>query len=73
MTTLIPATYEHGMFKPLAPVQRPEHLRVILVISAAEDDLPTALLARLAEQNPSLAFLSDPREDLDSPLDGTLC
>lgn len=73
MTTLIPATYEHGTFKPLMPVHLPEHLRVVLIISQAEDDLPTLPLTRLAEQSESLAFLNDPREDRYTLQDGEPC
>lgn len=73
MTTLIAATYEHGSFKPLRPIELPEHLRVILIVSPAEDDLPTMLLDRLAEGSPSFAFLSDSREDLYTPSDGEPC
>lgn len=73
MTTLIPATYEQGIFKPLTPIRLREHLRVILAVSPAEDDVPTISLARLAEQSPSFAFLNDPREDLYTPEDGEPC
>jgi predicted DNA-binding antitoxin AbrB/MazE fold protein len=73
MTPLVPATYEQGIFKPSAPVHLPEHLRVILAISAAEDDVPTMALSRLAEQSQSLAFLSDSREDLYTLMDGEPC
>lgn len=73
MTPLIPATYEHGIFKPLAKVRLPEHMRVILAVTPDEDDLPTLLLDRLAEQSQGFAFLNDPREDIYSPQDGESC
>ena len=73
MTPLIPATYEHGIFRPVTPVQLPEHLRVILAVSPAEDDVPTILLDRLAEHSQSFSFLNDPREDLYTPMDGEPC
>jgi len=73
MTPLIPATYEHGAFKPLAPVKLPEHLRVILVVAPSQDDVPTLLIDRLAEQSESFVFLNDPREDLYTPADGESC
>jgi predicted DNA-binding antitoxin AbrB/MazE fold protein len=73
MTPLIPATYEHGIFKPLKPVRLPEHLRVILVVTPTNDEVPTLLLDRLAEESGSFTFLSDPREDLYTPADGEPC
>ena len=73
MTPLIPATYEQGAFKPLTPVQLPEHLRVILVVAPTQDDVPTLLLDRLAEQSEGFAFLNDPRENLYTAADGEPC
>ncbi len=73
MTPLIPATFERGIFKPLAKVRLPEHMRVILAITPAEDDVPSILLGRLAEQSQSFAFLNEPREDIYSPADGEPC
>lgn len=73
MMPVVPATYEHGSFKPLTPVQLPEHFRVILVVSPAGDEVPTILLDRLAEHSQSFAFLNDPREDLYTPSDGEPC
>jgi predicted DNA-binding antitoxin AbrB/MazE fold protein len=73
MTPLVPATYERGMFKPLTPLRLPEHLRVILVVTPSDGDVPTLLLDRLAEQSESFAFLNDPREDLYTAADGEPC
>ena len=73
ITPLIPATYEHGIFKPLTPVELPEHVRVILAVSPAEEDVPTILLDRLAERSRSFTFLSNPREEIYTPTDGEPC
>ena len=73
MTTFIPATYEHGMFKPLTPISLPEHLRVLLAVGVSEDEVPSLLLACIAESDPSFSFLDDPREDRYTPQDGEPC
>lgn len=73
MSPLVPATYEHGIFKPTTAVKLPEHLRVILVVNPVEDDLPAVVLQRLAEQSPSFAFLNDPRKDVYTLEDGEPC
>ena len=72
-TPLISATYEHGIFKPLGKINLPEHMRVILVITPATDDIPTILLSRLAEQSHSFDFLDDSRENIYTAQDGKPC
>ena len=73
MSTLIPATYEEGIFKPLKPVHLPDHLKVILAVDVSANDLSSLLLARLAESDPSFAFLANPQEDLYTLQDGEPC
>ena len=63
------AIYENGVFRPLAEVKLPEHQRVSIVITV-KDDLPAQLLARVAENDGSFAFLTAHAEDLYSPDDG---
>lgn len=65
----IEAVFEDGVFRPLAKVRLPEHQRVSIVVTV-QDDLPTELLARVAENDGSFAFLADHAEDLYSPDDG---
>ncbi len=72
-TPLIQATYEHGMFKPAQKVYLPEHMRVILAITPATDDIPILLLGKLAEQSKSYDFLSDSAQDIYSLKDGESC
>jgi predicted DNA-binding antitoxin AbrB/MazE fold protein len=66
---LIDAVFEQGVFRPLGTVDLPEHQRVSLLVTPA-DDLPAAALARVAEMGGSFAFLNDPREDVYSQDDG---
>jgi len=40
MTQLIQAVYEHGVFRPLQPVQLPENERVVLTVSDAANQQP---------------------------------
>lgn len=65
----IEAVFEDGVFKPLGAVQLPEHQRVSIVVTV-QDDLPAELLAKVAEDEGSFAFLEAPAEDLYSPDDG---
>jgi len=65
----IEAVFEDGVFRPLAKVRLPEHQRVSIVVTV-QDDLPTELLARVAENDGNFAFLADHAEDLYSPDDG---
>jgi predicted DNA-binding antitoxin AbrB/MazE fold protein len=37
MTQIVVAIYEHGVFRPLEPVQLPENERVVLAVSDASD------------------------------------
>ena len=72
-TPLVAATFEHGIFKPVGKIHLPEHMRVILAITPATDDIPTMLLDQLAEQSESFDFLSDSREDIYTLEDGKAC
>ncbi len=65
----IEAVFEDGVFRPLAKVKLPEHQRVSIVVTV-QDDLSAELLARVAENGGSFAFLADHAEDLYSPDDG---
>ena len=65
----IEAVFESGVFKPLVEVRLPEHQRVSLVVTVA-DDLPSDLLAQAAEIEPGFTFLADPAEDVYTPDDG---
>ncbi|MFN4258387.1 MAG: antitoxin family protein [Gemmataceae bacterium] len=51
MTQTIEAIYEQGVFKPLQPVQLPEHLKVMLTVApaAGADDADADLLQLLDE------------------------
>ncbi len=65
----IEAVFQDGVFKPLGAVELPDHQRVSLVVTV-HDELPAHLLARVAEEGGSFAFLADPAEDLYSAEDG---
>ena len=65
----IQAVFENGVFRPLVDVKLPEHQRVLIVVTV-EDDLTADLLARVAEEEGSFAFLHDPAEDVYSLDDG---
>ena len=65
----IEAVFEDGVFRPLAKVRLPEHQRVSIVVTV-HDDLPAELLAKVAENGGSFAFLADHAENLYSPDDG---
>ena len=66
---VIQAVFEKGVFRPLVDVRLPEHQRVSIMVTV-EDDLTTELLARVAEEGGSFAFLDDPAEDVYSLDDG---
>lgn len=65
----IEAVFEDGVFRPLVEIKFPEHQRVSLVLTV-EDDLPAELLAMVAENGGSFAFLANHAEDLYSLDDG---
>lgn len=70
MTKLLAATYEHGGFKPLRPLKLPEHQRVIIAIAINEDEIPSLLISKLAEESKSFQFLNNSEEDIYSLSDG---
>ena len=64
----IQAIYENGVLKPLQKLDIPERQRVEIIILA--DDLPSSLIAEIAEQSSSYTFLSHPGEDIYTIEDG---
>jgi len=64
----IQAIYENGVLKPLQRLDIPERQRVEIIILA--DDLPSSLIAEIAEQSGSYTFLSQPGEDIYTIEDG---
>ncbi len=72
MTKLLPAIYEHGGFKPIRPLKwkLPEHQRVYIAIAISEDEIPSLLISKLAEESESFKFLNSPEEDIYSLSDG---
>ncbi len=64
----IQAIYENGVLKPLQKLDIPERQRVEIIILA--DDLPSSLIAEIAEQSGSYTFLSHPSEDIYTIEDG---
>lgn len=70
MTKLIPAVYDHGIFKPIKSVKLPEHQKVLLAITIRDSEFPSLFISKLAEQSESYQFLNSSEEDIYSPLDG---
>lgn len=70
MTKLIPAIYEHGDLRPINPLKLPEHQKVFIAIAISNDEIPSLLLSKLAEESKSFQFLNNPDEDIYSPSDG---
>ena len=64
----IRAIYEDGVLKPVGKVDIPEHRTLEILI--LEDDLPLALIGRVAEQGGSYDFLHHAAEDIYSADDG---
>jgi predicted DNA-binding antitoxin AbrB/MazE fold protein len=64
----IRAVYEDGVLKPLNRLDIPEHHAVEILI--LEDDVPVALVGRVAEQGGSYDFLHHPDEDVYTIDDG---
>ncbi|MBN2186876.1 MAG: antitoxin family protein [Dehalococcoidia bacterium] len=64
----IQAIYENGVLKPLQKLDIPERQKVEIIILA--DDLPSSLIAEVAEQSSSYTFLSYPGEDVYTGEDG---
>ena len=70
MTKLLPAIYENGNFRPIKPLRLPEHQKVLLAIAISQDEIPSLLISKLAEESESFQFLDNPQEDIYSPSDG---
>jgi len=64
----IRAIYEDGVLKPVGKVDIPEHRTLEILI--LEDDLPLALIGRVAEQGGSYDFLHHAAEDIYTADDG---
>jgi len=68
MPRTIQAIYENGVFKPLHRLDLTEQQRVEFLI--LEDDLPSPLIAELAQEASSYNFLSCCGEDIYTIEDG---
>jgi len=68
MSPRIQAIYENGVLKPLQKLALPEQQRVEIFVLA--DDIPSSLIARIAEQAGSYKFLDHPGEDIYTAQDG---
>lgn len=62
------AVYENGVFKPLIPLEIPEHQAVHLIVE--EEDECALSMAALAMAGGGFEFLENPQEDVYSPTDG---
>lgn len=67
MAKVIRAVFENGTFKPIERVELPEHQEVEIIL---EDDIPTRVIAVIAEKAESFKFLADPKEDIYTINDG---
>ena len=70
MTKLLPAIYEHGSFKTIQSLRLPEHSKVLLAVIITQDEIPSLLISKLAENSASYEFLNSPAEDIYSINDG---
>jgi len=68
MSPRIQAIYENGVLKPLQKLDLPEQQRVEIFVLA--DDIPSSLIAKIAEQAGSYNFLSRSDEDIYTIEDG---
>ncbi len=67
MAKVIHAIFEDGVFLPVEKISLPEHQEVEIII---QKDIPTSLIATVAERTGGFDFLSDPREDMYTIADG---
>jgi predicted DNA-binding antitoxin AbrB/MazE fold protein len=67
MAKVIHAIFEDGVFRPVEKISLPEHQEVEIII---EEDIPTNLIAIVAERIGSFDFLADDIEDIYSITDG---
>lgn len=68
MVKTIQAIYENGFLRPLEKLNIPEHTKIKIIIP--EDDIPSALIAKVADQSGSYNFLKDSNEDIYTMNDG---
>jgi len=68
MPLRVQAIYEDGVLKPLKRLDIPEHHALEILI--LEDDVPLAVVGRVAEQGGSYDFLHHPDEDVYTIDDG---
>jgi predicted DNA-binding antitoxin AbrB/MazE fold protein len=66
--TKVRAVYDHGVLRPLAPVDLPERGEVTILI--VEDDVPAGAVAALAASGGAFGFLARPEEDVYTREDG---
>ena len=67
MAKVIHAIFEDGVFRPVEKINLPEHQEVEIII---EEDIPTNLMAIVAERTGSFDFLADEIEDIYTITDG---
>ena len=67
MQKVIHTIFENGVFKPVEKINFPEHQEFEIII---QEDIPTRLIAILAEKAKSFEFLADSREDIYTIHDG---
>ncbi|MCK4245008.1 MAG: antitoxin family protein [Candidatus Omnitrophica bacterium] len=67
MAKIIHAIFENGVFRPVDKISLPEHQEVEIII---QEDIPTRLIAVVAERTGGFDFLADPREDIYTIADG---
>jgi len=68
MSPRIQEVYENGVLNPLQKFDLPEQQRVEIFVLA--DDIPSSLIAEIAEQASSYEFLNHPGEDIYTAKDG---
>ena len=67
MAKVIHAIFENGVFRPVEKISFPEHQEVEIVI---QEDIPTRLIAGVAERTGAFDFLADHRENIYTITDG---
>ncbi len=67
MPKVIHAIFENGVFRPVEEISLPEHQEVEIIV---QEDIPTRLIAAVAERTGAFDFLADPREDIYTIADG---
>lgn len=67
MAKVIHAIFENGVFRPVDKISLPEHQEVEIII---QEDVPTKIIAVVAERAGGFDFLADSREDIYTVTDG---